>query len=86
MTKRKKIEILIEDNKRLSFENKRYKETDNQELAKEMQKQIEEYLDINKKIIKLYKQINYKKWYGSFLPIKYYFLMLKIKVKNKIRK
>lgn len=85
MTKNKKIDILIEDNKRLSSENERYKKTDNQELAKEMQKQINEYLDINKKIIKLYRQINYKKWYGSILPIKYYLLRTKVKIKKLLK-
>ena len=82
MTKNKKIDILIEDNKRLSSENQHYKKTDNQELAQEMQTQIEDYLEINKKIMKLYKQINYKKWYGSFLSVKYHYLRLKIKLKR----
>lgn len=82
MTKNKKIEILLEDNQRLSNENNRYSENTNEELSKKMRSEIREYINVNDKIVKEYEQINRLKWYGSFLKIRFNMLKLKLKIKS----
>lgn len=82
MTKRKKIERLVIENKRLAEENKALKKRDNKELTNKMLLYMETYDEVNKKILKKYKELNELKWSGLKIKWNYKlrFIHWKIKV------
>ena len=58
MTKNKKIKLLINDNKKLSAENKRLHELNNEEIGKKMVSEMERYSDVIDKLYGKYKELD----------------------------
>ena len=58
MTKNKKIKLLINDNKKLSAENKRLHELSNEEIGKKMVSEMERYSDVIDKLYGKYKELD----------------------------
>lgn len=58
MTKSRKIELLINDNKRLKEENKRLHELNNEEISKNMLSEMERYSDVIDKLYEKYKELD----------------------------
>ena len=58
MTKNKKIKLLINDNKKLSAENKKLHELNNEEIGKKMVSEMERYSDVIDKLYGKYKELD----------------------------
>lgn len=84
MTGNRKIELLINDNKRLMQENKRLHELSNESLSKKILSEIEKYTDITDKLYDKYKELNKLRLIGLMSRWKYRWMMCSIKVRKKI--
>lgn len=84
MTGNRKIELLINDNKRLMQENKRLHELSNESLSKKILSEIEKYTDITDKLYDKYKELNKLRLIGLMNRWKYRWMMCSIKVRKKI--
>ena len=82
MTKNKKINLLIKDNIRLSEENKKLHELNNEEISKKMVSEMERYSDVIDKLYGKYKELDRLRILGIRNRWKYRVMLLGIKVRK----
>lgn len=82
MTKNKKIKLLIKDNIRLSEENKKLHELNNEEISKKMVSEMERYSDVIDKLYGKYKELDRLRIAGVRNRWKYRVMLLGIKVRK----
>ena len=82
MTKNKKINLLIKDNIRLSEENKKLHELNNEEISKKMVSEMERYSDVMDKLYGKYKELDRLRIAGVRNRWKYRVMLLGIKVRK----
>ncbi|MCI8772268.1 MAG: hypothetical protein HFH73_14320, partial [Lachnospiraceae bacterium] len=58
MTKKRKIKLLVNDNKKLMEENKRLHELNNEELGNKMISEMEHYSNVIEKLSKKYIELD----------------------------
>lgn len=79
MTKDRKIKLLIKDNIRLSEENKKLHELNNEEISKKMVSEMERYSDVIDKLYGKYKELDRLRIAGIRNRWKYRVMLLGIK-------
>lgn len=84
MTKNKKIKLLIKDNIRLSEENKKLHELNNEEISKKMVSEMERYSDVIDKLYGKYKELDRLRIIGIRNRWRYRMMLLGTKVKKMI--
>ena len=82
MTKNRKIKLLINDNIRLTKENKKLHELNNEEIGKEMIAEMERYSDVIDKLYEKYRELDKLKLIGIKNRWKYRVMLLGLKVRN----
>ena len=82
MTKDRKIKLLIKDNIRLSEENKRLHELNNEEISKKMISEMERYSDVIDKLYGKYKELDRLRIAGVRNRCKYQTMLLRLKVRK----
>ena len=82
MTKDRKIKLLIKDNIRLSEENKKLHELNNEEISKKMVSEMERYSDVIDKLYGKYKELDRLRILGIRNRWKYRVMLLGIKVRK----
>lgn len=82
MTKSRKIELLVNDNKRLMNENNKLHELSNEELNKKIVSEIECYTDVIEKINKKYIELDRLRIEGIKNRWKYHRMLLGLKVRK----
>ena len=82
MTKDRKIKLLIKDNIRLSEENKRLHELNNEEISKKMVSEMERYSDVIDKLYGKYKELDRLRIAGVRNRCKYQTMLLRLKVRK----
>lgn len=82
MTKKKKIELLVKDNKRLMEENNRLHELDSEELGNRMVSEIGKYSDIINKLYGKYGELDRLKITGIKNRWKYRLMRMGLKARK----
>ena len=82
MTKNKKIKLFIKDNIRLSEENKKLHELNNEEISKKMVSEMERYSDVIDKLYGKYKELDRLRIAGVRNRCKYQTMLLRLKVRK----
>lgn len=82
MTKKKKIELLINDNKRLMGENKRLHEINNEEISENILSEIERYSKVVDKLYEKYEELEQLKITGIKNRWKYRIMFLRLKTRR----
>ena len=84
ITKKRKIELLIQDNKNLINENKKLQEQSNVELSNQMINYLNEYENINHQLYNKYQELNKLKWTSIHKYIEYKIKFMKWKIRKKL--
>ncbi len=82
MTKNRKIKLLINDNIRLTKENKKLHELNNEEIGKKMIAEMERYSDVIDKLYEKYKELDKLRMIGIKDRWKYRVMLLGLKVRK----
>ena len=82
MTKNRKIKLLINDNIRLTKENKKLHELNNEEIGKKMIAEMERYSDVIDKLYEKYKELDKLRMIGIKNRWKYRVMLLGLKVRK----
>ena len=82
MTKNKKIKLLIKDNIRLSEENKKLHELNNEEISKKMVSEMERYSDVIDKLYGKYKELDRLRVAGIKNKWKYHRMFFGLKIRK----
>jgi len=82
MTKNKKIELLINDNKKLIEENKKLHELNSEELSSKISSGIDRYTDVIEKLNKKYIELDRLRIAGIKNRWKYHRMLLDLKVRK----
>ena len=84
MTKNRKIELLINDNIRLTKENKKLHELNNEEIGKKMIAEMERYSDVIDKLYEKYKELDKLRMIGIKNRWKYRVMLMGLKVRKSL--
>jgi len=82
MTKNRKIELLIKDNKRLIDENKKLLKLNSEEISKNMLSEMERYSDVTDKLYEKYKELDKLRLIGIRNRWKYRVKLFGLKVRK----
>jgi len=82
MTKKRKIELLVNDNKRLMDENNRLHEINNEEISENILSEIERYSSIIDKLYEKYVELDKLKITGIKNRWKYRMMLLRLKTRR----
>ena len=82
MTKNRKIELLIKDNKRLIDENKKLHKLNSEEISRNMLSEIERYSDIIDKLYEKYKELDKLRLIGIRNKWRYKMMLWGLKVRK----
>lgn len=82
MTKKRKIELLINDNKRLMEENNRLHELSDEELNKKIVSEIECYTDVIESLNKRYIELDRLRLIGIKNRLKYQRMLLGLRLRK----
>ena len=82
MTKNRKIQLLVNDNKRLMDENKRLHELNNEELGNKMVSEMERYADVIDKLYDKYIELDRLRVEGIRNKWKYLIMLMGLKVRK----
>lgn len=82
MTKKRKIKLLINDNKQLMEENKRLHELNNEELGNKMISEMEHYSNVIEKLSKKYIELDRLRVTGIKNKWKYKMMLMGLKVRK----
>lgn len=82
MTKDRKIKLLIKDNIRLSEENKKLHELNNEEISKKMISEMERYSDVIDKLYGKYKELDRLRIAGIKNRCKYRVMLFGLKARK----
>lgn len=85
MTKNRKIEILVEEINGLNEENKRLRKLSNEELSKEMLKEIKRYGQIMDKLCESNKKLNELRFLSLMNTWKYRWMIWCVKMKKLLK-
>lgn len=82
MTKKRKIELLVNDNKRLMDENSRLHELNSEELSSKISSEIDRYTEVIEKLNKKYIELDRLRIEGIKNRWKYHRMLLGLKVRK----
>ena len=82
MTKNRKIQLLVNDNKRLMDENKRLHELGSEELGKKMISEMEKYSDVIDKLYDKYMELDRLRITGIKNRWRYRIMLMGLKVRK----
>ena len=82
MTKSRKIELLIKDNKRLMDENKKLHELNNEEISRKMISEMEKYSDVIDNLYGEYRKLDKLRLIGIRNRWRYRVMFLGLKVRK----
>ena len=82
MTKSRKIELLIKDNKRLMDENKKLHELNNEEISRKMISEMEKYSDVIDNLYGEYRKLDKLRLIGITNRWRYRVMFLGLKVRK----
>lgn len=84
MTKNRKIELLVNDNKRLIDENKRLHKLNNEEISRNMLSEMERYSDVIDKLYEKYRELDKLKLIGIKNRWGYRVMLFGLKVRKSL--
>ena len=84
MTKNRKIKLLINDNIRLTKENKKLHELNKEEIGKRMIAEMERYSDVIDKLYEKYKELDKLRMIGIKNRWKYRVMLMGLKVRKSL--
>ena len=82
MTKKRKIKLLVNDNKKLMEENKRLHELNNEELGNKMISEMEHYSNLIEKLSEKYIELDRLRVAGIKNKWKYRMMLMGLKVRK----
>ena len=82
MTKNRKIELLVNDNKRLIDENKKLHKLNNEEISRNMLSEMERYSDVIDKLYEKYRELDKLRMIGIKNRWKYRVMLMGLKVRK----
>ncbi len=82
MTKKRKIKLLVNDNKKLMEENKRLHELNNEELGNKMISEMEHYSNVIEKLSKKYIELDRLRVTGIKNKWKYRMMLMGLKFRK----
>lgn len=82
MTKKRKIELLVNDNKRLMDENSRLHELNSEELSSKVSSEIDRYTEVIEKLNKKYIELDRLRVTGIKNKWKYKMMLMGLKVRK----
>ncbi len=82
MTKKRKIKLLVNDNKKLMEENKRLHELNNEELGNKMISEMEHYSNLIEKLSEKYIELDRLRVTGIKNKWKYRMMLMGLKVRK----
>ena len=82
MTKNRKIQLLVKDNKKLIDENKRLHELNSEELGNKMVSEMERYSDVIEKLYDKYMELDRLRITGIRNKWKYRLMLMGLKVRK----
>jgi len=82
MTKNRKIELLVNDNKRLMDENRRLHEISSEEISKKMISEMERYTDVIDKLYVKYGGLDRLRLIGIKNKLKYQRMLLGLRLRK----
>lgn len=85
MTKNNKIKLLVNDNIRLSEENKKLHELNNEEISKKIVAEIARYSDVIDKLHEKYKDLDRLRIAGIKNRLRYRMMVLGLEIRKMFR-